>query len=68
MVSHQLCHGDIFHYVNPKIKDGLTPPHMAKVDIQSFKRVNIVLQKKEDGCYIWSFQKLFNLVLQFLPK
>ena len=35
-----------FHCRNPKIKDGLTPPHMGKVDIQSFKHINIVLQKK----------------------
>ena len=33
VVSDQLCQGDIFHYVNPKNKDGLTPFHMATVNI-----------------------------------
>ena len=46
VVSDQLFHGDFFHYVNPKNKDGLTPLHMATVNIQSFKHVNIVLQIK----------------------
>ena len=32
VVSDQLCQGDIFHYVNPKNKDGLTPFHMATVN------------------------------------
>jgi hypothetical protein len=45
-VSDQICREDFFHYVNPKNKDGLTPPHMATVNIQSFKHVNIVLQIK----------------------
>ena len=44
MVSDQLCHGNFFHYVNPKNKDGLTPLHMATINIQSLKYVNIVLQ------------------------
>ena len=57
-----------FNYVNPKNKDGLTPLHMATINIQSLKYVNIVLQKKfkkKDGCCIWSFQQFsilyFNL-------
>ena len=28
VVSDQLCHGDFFHYVNIRNKDGLTPIHM----------------------------------------
>ena len=43
VVSDQLCHGDFFHYVNPKNKDVLTPLHMATINIQSLKYVNIVL-------------------------
>ena len=46
MVSDQLCPGDIFHYVNPKNKDGLRPLHMATINIQSLKYINIVLQIK----------------------
>ena len=52
---------DIFYikYVNPKNKGGLTPLHMATINIQSLKYVNIVLQikknKNKDDCYIWSF-------------
>ena len=39
---------DIFYikYVNPKNKGGLTPLHMATINIQSLKYVNIVLQIK----------------------
>ena len=39
---------DIFYikYVNPKNKGGLTPLHMATINIQFLKYVNIVLQKK----------------------
>ena len=61
MVSDQLCHGDFFHYVNPKNIDSLTPLHMATVNIQSLKYVNIVLQikiKKQDGYYKYSTFKI----------
>ena len=39
---------DIFYikYVNLKNKGGLTPLHMAAINIQSLEYVNIVLQKK----------------------
>ena len=39
---------DIFYikYVNPKNKSGLTPLHMATINIQSLKYINIVLQIK----------------------
>ena len=43
VVSDQICHEDFFHYVNPKNKDVLTPLHMATINIQSLKYVNIVL-------------------------
>ena len=36
----------IFHYVNSQNKDGLTPLHMATINIQFLKYVNIVLQIK----------------------
>ena len=57
-----------FHYVNPKNKDGLRPLHMATINIQSLKYINIVLQikiKKTDGCYIWSFLKFLILYYNF---
>ena len=44
VVSAQLYHGDFFHYLNPKNKDGLTPLHMAAINIQPLKYVHIVLQ------------------------
>ena len=71
VVSDQLCHGDFFHYVNPKNKDGLTPLQMAAINIQSLKYVNIVLQIKIQELrwliYI-IISEIFSLVLQFLPK
>ena len=36
MVSDQLCQGDIFHYVNPKNKDGLTQGVAAKASAVGF--------------------------------
>ena len=40
-MSDKLCHGDFFHYGNPKNKDGLTPFHMATIDIQFLKLLQI---------------------------
>ena len=39
---------DIFYikYVNPKNKGGLTPLHMAALNIQSLKYVNFAIQIK----------------------
>ena len=63
---------DIFYikYVNPKNKGGLTPLHMATINIQSLKYVNIVLQKKFKKRWplYMIISAIFNLVLQFVPK
>ena len=63
---------DIFYikYVNPKNKGGLTPLHMATINIQSLKYVNIVLQKKFKKRWLlyMIISAIFNLVLQFVPK
>ena len=63
---------DIFYikYVNPKNKGGLTPLHIATINIQSLKNVNIVLQKKFKKRWLlyMIISAIFNLVLQFVPK
>ena len=41
VVSDKLCHGDFFHYGNPKNKDSLTPFHMATINIQFLKLLQI---------------------------
>ena len=70
VVSDQICHEDFFHYVNPKNKYVLTPLHMATINIQSLKYVNIVLQKrfKKRWLLYMIISAIFNLVLQFVPK